>query len=71
MSGFLLYTDPSGALCGGVSGLAGHDFLAALGTLPHVPLDDADIAWENGERWESPHLAQETPHDPLNRRAST
>ena len=71
MSGFLLYVAPDGGLCGGVSGLEGHDFLAQLAKIPHVPPDDADIAWPNGERWELQHMAQDTTHDPLNLRAST
>ena len=71
MSGFILYTDPSGGITGGTSGLEGHDFLNVLSSFPHVPLDDADIAWPNGERWELQHMAQDTTHDPLNLRAST
>ena len=34
MSGFVLYVAPDGGLCGGVSGLEGHDFLAQLAKLP-------------------------------------
>lgn len=71
MSGVIFHLDAHGYVCGGVSGLEGHDFLKALAKLPHVPLTDDDVAWPEDGPWEYPHMAQERPHDPLNARAAT
>lgn len=52
MSVFVFYVDAEGYVCGGACDTSARSNEAwRMSAVPIVPLDPADIAWPEGERW--------------------
>ena len=67
MTAFTFRLDRDGYVCGGACDTSARSNEAwSMSAVPIVPLDPADIAWPNGERWAHPTetygLLPETTH---------